>query len=169
MSRRRSLHHQAHASHRLVEARPRHRLQQVVERIHVERLHGVIIVGSSENEKRQAHLLLEQPFDDAETIQARHLDVQENQLRVELADEAHCLEAVLGPAHDLNVWKALQQKRKLVTGWLFVIHDERRDLHERDSLSASSPACSPIQLRSHQRLRALSSLPGPDWAIRRVA
>ena len=61
------------------------RLQQVVDRVHLERLDRVLIEGGDEDELRRSTPALEQPPRDFEAGQARHLDVEEHEVRLQLA------------------------------------------------------------------------------------
>jgi hypothetical protein len=57
------------------------------------------------------------------------LDVEENQVRVVLADEIDALYAVLALGYDINVTNVFEQEDELVAGELLIVHDYGRQRH----------------------------------------
>ena len=55
-------------------------LQQIVQRVHIERAEGVAIVSGDEHDRR--HPLRADSFQYRETVHLRHLDVQEQELGI---------------------------------------------------------------------------------------
>ena len=68
------------------------RLEDVVERAHLEGLERVLIVGGHEDHER--HALAADRLDDLEAVHVRHLDVEKHQLRRMILDGRHGLLAV---------------------------------------------------------------------------
>ena len=85
---------------RLLEPVGIHRLQQVVHRVHRERIDRVLVEGGHEHELRQ-DVRLDQPARDLEAGQAGHLDVEEQQVRLQLARRPQRADAVGRLADDL--------------------------------------------------------------------
>ena len=117
--------------------RPRHRLahtdlverfQQVVHRVDFKRLHRVLIIGGRENDVRQPNFLAHQFFDQPETVQARHLHVEEDQVRRSLLDQIERFQAVAGLANHVHFRNAFQKISQFVARRLFVVYDESGDL-----------------------------------------
>ena len=62
-------------------------LQQIVNRVHFERADGVFVVGRDERDER--HRLPLQHSDDANSIDLRHLPVQQRQIGLLPLDKCH--------------------------------------------------------------------------------
>ena len=67
------------AIERLAQSRLLDRLQQVVDGIHFEGAHGVLVVGGDERDERH-RLLLQHPHD-ADAVELRHLPVEQREIR----------------------------------------------------------------------------------------
>ena len=118
----------AHLLHGLRDALAIERLQQVIDGVHLERLHRILIVSGGEDNLRQWDFAVQQLLDDAESVQPRHLHVEEDQIGRELLDQAHRLDAVLALRQDVDIEFA-QQVGKLVARQLFVVNDDCRKCH----------------------------------------
>ncbi len=103
-------------------------LEQIIDRVHFERLHRVLVVGGGEDDLRQRNLAVHQLLDDAEAVEARHLHVEEDEVGRELLDEVDRLDAVLALRDDIDVELA-QEIRKLVARKLLVVNDDRGQCH----------------------------------------
>ena len=99
------------------------RLQQIIDGIDLERFHGILVKSRGENDLGQGNFLVEKLLDDAETVESGHLDVEKDQIRTVLFDEADGLETVLPLRHDVDVAVALKQVGKFIAGKLFIVHD----------------------------------------------
>ena len=108
-----------------LEPRRIHRLQQVVDRVHLERLDGVLIVRRDEDDVRR-RVRLEHPPRDLEAGQPRHLDVEEHDVRLQAVDGRQRLDAVAGLADDLDAADLAEQVAQLVARELLVVHEDRR-------------------------------------------
>ncbi len=87
------------ALHRFAEPLPGDGLQQVVDRVDLEGLDGVLVEGSGEDDERDVR----QRVHDLETVHPRHLNVEYDDVGVELACHLDRPKAVLGLARDLDV------------------------------------------------------------------
>ena len=146
-----SLEQAAHPQDGFFQPRLGDRLQEVVDGIHFEGLHGVLVISRGKNEERQARFLLQQALDHAKAVDAGHLHIQEHQMRIQFAHHAHGFNTVLSLADHFDVGKTLQQECQLVASRLFIIHNQRRDFH-----TAMNPFCG---LRRGPALRATVSSP----------
>ncbi len=68
------------------------RLEKVVEGVHGERLEGVLLVGSDEDDRRQ--VVGAKRFEHAEAVELGDLDVEEDEVGTERGDPLHGLEPV---------------------------------------------------------------------------
>ena len=102
-------HHFFRTLERPRDARLVERLQDVVHGIYFESLNGVMIVGGGENDLRYRQLALDQFFDHAEAVEARHLHIEEHQIRLVLLDQRNGFEAVLALGDHVDLGKTLQQ------------------------------------------------------------
>src|SRR5689334_15836744 len=63
-------------------------LKQVIHGFQLEGFNRVLIKGRRENKVRQRDLLVAQFLDHAEAVKTRHLNVQKDQIRLEIRDQA---------------------------------------------------------------------------------
>src|SRR5262245_6293836 len=111
------------------------RLQEVVDRVHLERLHGVLVVRSREDDAWTGG----QPFHDLKAAQPGHVDIEEQHVG---AGQCHLLEPALGiglPAHDLDTARRLQHPRETLERQRLVV-DEIRANRAPDCHASSRPA-----------------------------
>ena len=95
-----------------------HRLQQIVHRLQAEGLHGVLVVGGHEDEVGQLDVLFAQPADHAHAVQAGHIYIQENQLRLQFLDQVDRFQTVGTPCNYFNFREIVEQVGKFVAGQL---------------------------------------------------
>src|SRR5215469_4111142 len=107
------------------------RLQQVVDGVHFKGLDGILIVGGREDNFRQGNFLVEKFLDYAEAIETGHLHVEKDHVGAVLADQVDTLDSVLSLSHDVHIAGVLEQVGELVPRQLLVIHDDRRQRHQR--------------------------------------
>ena len=94
------------------------------------RLEGVdrvAVEGRDEHDHR--HALLRHLGDDVEAGNARHLDVEEHQVRLVLGDRGDRFAAVGTLAHDRDVGCALQAQFEAATSKRLVVDDDGTDAH----------------------------------------
>ena len=95
-----------------------HRLQQVVESVHLERLHRVAVVGGDEDGER--HLLLQRGHH-AEAIDLRHLNVEEYQIGLLALDHGDSGFSVAAFGHNLQVGFVVQQPAQALARQGFIV------------------------------------------------
>ena len=110
--------------YRIGEPRRIDRLQQVVDRVDLERLDGVLIVRGDEDDLRR-RVVAEHPPRDLEAGEPRHLDVQEHDVGLQLVDRGQRLDTVAGLADHLDAADLIEQVAQLVAGQLLVVHEHR--------------------------------------------
>ncbi len=71
-----------------------------------------------------------QLFDDAEAVEAGHLDVEENEIGRMFFDESESFDAVLALADEMHLGKTLEEEGEFVAGGFFVVHNECVDRHD---------------------------------------
>ena len=104
-------------------------LQKVIERAHLKGLDRVLVKGRGKDDARQRNLLFHQLLDDAKAVQSRHLHVQKDQVGRVFLDQGNGLDAVLALSNDLHVVEVAQKVAELLTGKLFIVHDDDRKRH----------------------------------------
>ena len=105
------------------------RLEDVVDGVDVEGLHGILVEGGGEDHVRDFELALDQLFEDAEAVEAGHLDVEEEQVWGMLFDEIDGFEAVLALGLEMDFGKGFQEEGQLFASGLFVVNDDGVDGH----------------------------------------
>ena len=89
------------AAERLAEAIAVERLQQIVERAHLERPERVLVVSRDEDD-HAASSRRRSPLNDLEAVGAGHLDVEEDEIGLKLLDGGDGFEAVAALAEELD-------------------------------------------------------------------
>ena len=117
------------ALERLGEALTIERLQQIIERAHLEGSQRMLVVGGHEDDER--HPLAADRLDHLEAIHLGHLHVEEHQVRLVVDDGRHCLLTVAALRDDLDVWLVRQQSRQPLPGEGFIVHDQGSDFLHR--------------------------------------
>ena len=69
---------------------------------------------------------LAQLADDAHAVEAGHLHVEKNQVRLQVFDQLHGFESVGGGGDNFDVGELLQLIGQFVGGELFIVHHEWR-------------------------------------------
>ena len=116
----------AHAVERGSEARLIHGLQQIVHRARLEGANGVLVVRGDEHHQR--HGFLRQLREHFETRHARHLDIEEHQVRLVGRDGRDGFAAVRALGNDLEILRCQQPDFQPAPGERFVVDDDRADL-----------------------------------------
>ena len=99
------------------------RLQQVVDRVDLERLDRVLIVGGDEDDVRR-RLRVDHAPRHLETGQPRHLDVEEHDVGLQSLDRAQRLDAVAGLPDHLDAADLAEQIAQLVPRELLVVDQD---------------------------------------------
>ena len=97
------------------------RLEDVVDRVNVERGDGVLIERRHEDHERCWPI---ERTEHAEAVDARHLHVEQHDVRVVRRDERDRLAAVRRLAHDLDVRLFAEQSTKPLPGERLIVDDE---------------------------------------------
>src|SRR5215207_2405067 len=142
------------ARERLPEPLVGERLQEVVERVHLERLERVGVVGGDEDDGRDALQL--DPREHAEAVHAGHLDVEEEEVGRPALDALDGLRAAAALAGHLDVRVFGQQVPDRAAGQRLVVHDERPQ-----PLRLGAHAAAPRPSRKGTTNEAVTPLPTP--------
>src|SRR5262249_23244966 len=102
-------------------------LEEIVEGVGFEGLHGVAIVGGDED--RDRHGLLADLPDDLETVRLWHLNVQEEQVRAPFANGGDGGSAVAALGRNGEVGKGLEEFSDAAAGQGLVVDNQRGKLH----------------------------------------
>ena len=96
--------------------------KDVVHRVGGERLDGVVVVGGDEHDR--GHPVDADAAHDFQAVEARHLDVEEHQVRRHGGDRGHRVRAVTAFADDGQLAIGGQQRPQSSARQWFVIDDE---------------------------------------------
>ena len=126
---------------RLVEALFAERFQQVVQGMAFERLQGILVVG---RDKDQLGLRADQ-LGHFKAVQARHLDVEEHQLRRQFGDGLDGVKTVGAFGHDVDIVMARQVFAQHAARQQFIVDDGHPHscLHHASSVS---PVCAGMEI-----------------------
>ena len=111
------------------EARLVEGLQDVIDGVHIERLHGVVVEGGGEDDVRDFEFALDEFLEDAEAVEAGHLDVEEDEIGVVLFNEVDGVEAVFSLGEEMDFGEGFEEEGELLAGGLFVVDDDGGDGH----------------------------------------
>ena len=103
--------------------------QDVIHRVYIEGLDGVIVEGGGEDDLRDALFAFEEFFDYAEAVEAGHLHVEEDEIGIVFFDEREGFEAVFAQGDHVYFGKAFQEIEKFVPRGAFVVNDDGIDGH----------------------------------------
>ena len=104
------------------------RLHQIVDRLRLERAQGMLVIGGDEHEQRR--LDLHHPGNDRKSVEARHLDVEEDEVGLVGLDRADRLAAVGGGGDDLHVVMRLEAQAKPLGRQRLVVDEDGANGHE---------------------------------------
>ena len=115
--------------------RPVNRFEQVIDRIHLESFHGVLIIGSDKGNQR--HTALPDQPNHSQTVQFRHLQVEQCQIRPLPLNNFHGLYSVFSFTDDLDVIERPQESSQKRPSWPFVIcdHDSQFGIHSSENIT----------------------------------
>src|SRR5258708_33675131 len=115
------------------------RLEQVVDGVHVEGTHGILIKRRSKNDLRHAIgvVLLEQLLEHGKAVQSRHLNIQKDYVRMMSANQVDRLDAILALGDDLNSSLGVQQVFELFARKPFIVDDQRSHWHVIGALATN--------------------------------
>jgi len=125
------------------------RFEDVVDSVDVEGLHGVLIEGGGKDDVGNFEFALYKLFQDTETVEAGHLDVEEDEVGGMLLDEVDGFQAVFALAEEIDFREGLEEKGEFLASWFFVVDDDGVDGHGSAKLSIKAGR-SEWQLRRRQ-------------------
>ena len=103
--------------------------QDVIYRVNIERLHRVVVEGGGEDDVGDFEFALDEFLEDAETVEAGHLDIQKDQVGAVFLDEGDGIEAVLALGEKMDFGESFQEKGQFFAGGFFVVDDDGVDGH----------------------------------------
>src|SRR6267142_6546839 len=112
-------------------------LQQIVERMHLKCPQREFVVRGDKDDARQRELGVHDGSHHPKAIHARHLHVQENQIRAMLPDRGNRRLATPDLAHHLHAFFVSKQPQYFTARRCFVVHDE----HAKWRWQTHSTAC----------------------------
>jgi hypothetical protein len=111
-------------------------LEDIIDGVDVEGLDSVLVEGGGEDDVGDFEFAFNEFFEDAEAVEARHLDVQEDEVRRILFDEVDGFEAVFALAEKIDLREGLEEESEFFASGFLVVDDDGVDGHkERRVLS----------------------------------
>ena len=114
----------------------RDRLQEVVDGVDLEGAQRVAVERRDEDDGRRRSAF--QHAQDAEAVEAGHLDVQEQEIRTQVIDRLDCLESVLALRDDLDLVFPGQLLPDPLARQRLVVHENRAYGHDETRSPATS-------------------------------
>jgi hypothetical protein len=103
------------------------RFQQVVDRMDLERFDRVLVIGGDEDDRDLAPEQLQH----VKAVQLRHLNVEEDQIRLLLRDRFHRLETVAALCDDVDVRVRCEQLAQQHPRQRFIVNNDHPQWHFR--------------------------------------
>src|SRR6266446_5559941 len=122
------------------------RLEEIVERLNLEGVHGVLFEGGDEHDRGRT--LVVYGRGDREAVEVGHLDIQEHQVGRAAAQQLHRIAAVRALVDVRDTADLLQHTAQAASRGRFVVNDDRA--HDR-SRGCRSP---PMRRRERERWSA---------------
>ena len=88
-----------------------------------------MVEGSGEDDVGDFEFALDELLEDAEAVEAGHLDVEEDEVGTVFFDEIDGVETVFAVGEEIDFGKGFQEKGEFVAGGLFVVDDDGVDGH----------------------------------------
>jgi hypothetical protein len=105
-------------------------LEQIVDCVDLEGADCVLVECCGEDDLRQRHLAVEEFFEDCESVEAGHLDVEKDYIGAVGADEFYGFDSVGALREDFDATGSFEEILKLLTCKGFIIDDECGQRHE---------------------------------------
>ena len=105
-----------------MDARPCERLQQVIDRLHLEGTDRILVVSGGEDDVRRRRA---ERLQDLEAVHARHLHVEKYEIRSPLGDQLNRFHAVRRIADHVDVAELGEEPAQAVARELLVVDHER--------------------------------------------
>src|SRR5690242_19362996 len=106
-----------------VEALAIERLEQVVEGVHLERTHGILIVGGNKDDIRSRFAV--ERFQHFEAAQLGHLDIQKDEVGLQGLDRVYCFTTIRALRDNLDVRIISKHLANHLTSERFIVDDQR--------------------------------------------
>jgi len=97
-----------------------------------------VIEGGGEDDVRDFEFALDKFLEDAEAVEAGHLDVKEDEIGIVFLDEVNGVEAIFALSEEIDFREGFKEEGEFVAGGLFVVDDDGVDGHEKNTLSIAS-------------------------------
>jgi len=110
-------------------------LEDVVDGVHVEGLDGVVVKGRGEDDVGNFEFALDELLEDAEAVETRHLDIEEDEVGIVFLDEVDGVESVFALGQKIDFREAFEEEGQFLASGLFVVDDDGGDGHWRIGLS----------------------------------
>ena len=137
-----------------------HGLQQIIDRVHFERLDCVLVVRGHENDVR-GRLRVEQATRHLEPRETGHLHVEKDDVGLQTVDRRERLDPVARLADHFDAAHPAEQIAQLVARQLFIIDEDRAQVHVRPAPARPARAReSPPSRRCPVRGRSRASVGG---------
>jgi hypothetical protein len=101
------------------------RLEDVIQGVHLERIDGVLIMRGHEHDRW--HSIRPHGAHDAESIELRHLDVEEDEVGPQGPDPLHRCDAIATLVDHLHVASVFEQRAQVAACHRFIVDDEGAD------------------------------------------
>jgi len=88
-----------------------------------------VVESGGEDDVRDFELALDEFLEDAEAVEAGHLDVEEDEIGIVLLDEVDGVEAVFALGEEMDFGETFEEKGEFFAGGLFVVNDDGGDGH----------------------------------------
>ncbi len=137
------------AIHRLAQAARVHRFEQVIDRVHLKCLDGMLVVRGDKCDERH-QLLLEHPHD-PHPVQLRHLPIEQREVGPLVFDHGHRLRARRGFPDDHDIGERSEEGDEKGAGGPLVVGDHHAEAGAHRATrhaSASARAVVPTGSRS---------------------
>ncbi len=92
-------------------------------------MNGVLVEGGGKDDVRDFEFALDEFLEDAEAVEAGHLDVEEDEVGRVFLDEVHGFEAVFALAEEIDFGKGFEKEGEFFTSGFFVVDDDGVDGH----------------------------------------
>jgi len=92
-----------------------------------------VVEGGGEDNVRDFEFALDELLEDAEAIEAGHLDVEEDEVGIVLFDEVDGVETVFALGQELDFGERLEEEGEFFAGGFFVVNDDGGDGHWKRS------------------------------------
>jgi len=88
-----------------------------------------LIEGSGEDDVRHFQFAFDKLLEDAEAVEAGHLDVEKNEVGSVVLDEVDGVEAILADGEEIDLREGFQEEGEFVACRLLVVNDDGIDGH----------------------------------------